>query len=154
MTNKLQIANSKIQNQGFTLMELLIVIGIIVFLSVILLPISLNFYQSQILNKTTDQLVWFLKQARSNALSQMNNFSFGLYFDQKQIVLFQGESYQARQIDQDLNLPIPNSIKISGLEEIVFAKATGLPNQSAKITLSSEQGTREIQVNEIGLISY
>jgi Tfp pilus assembly protein FimT len=139
---------------GFTLVELLIVIGIIIFLAAILLPIGFNFYQLQILNGTTDQIVWLLRQARTNALSQRNNSDCGLYFEKQQIILYQGENYQTRQIDLDEIYPLAGSVQEEGLEEINFAKGTGLPKQTGQIILKLNQGEKIIRINQMGLISY
>lgn len=139
---------------GFTLMELLIVIGIIVFLSAVFLPIGLNFYQLQVLNKTSDQVIWLLKQARTNALSQKKNSAFGLYFAEQQVILYQGESYQLRQIEMDQTYPLAESIQRYGVEEINFSKGTGLPKQTGLVTLKSNQREKTIQINQMGLISY
>ncbi|MFA5188573.1 MAG: prepilin-type N-terminal cleavage/methylation domain-containing protein [Patescibacteria group bacterium] len=154
MTNKLPISKFQTSNPGFTLIELLIVIGIVVLLAAIFLPIGLNFYQIQVLNQTNDQVIWLLKQARSSALSQKNNSAFGLYYNNQQLTLYQGASYEARQVDFDVNYKIPSSVKIEGLSDINFSLAQGLPGQTGTIILSSNQITKTITLNSIGLIDY
>ena len=135
-------------------MELLIVIGIIILLAAIFVPIGLNFYQIQVFNQTNDQVIWLLKQARASAMSQKNNSAFGLYFNNQQITLYQGASYQTRQADLDVNYKIPESVKIEGLGEINFSLGAGLPSQIGPIILSSNKIKKEITLNSIGLIDY
>jgi len=139
---------------GFTLIELIIVIAISIFLVAIFFPIGFNFFQIQVLNGATDSIVWLLKQAESSAISQKNNSAFGLYLAQNQAILFQGDNYQGRVASQDINVSIPMSIRITGLQEIDFAKKTGLPSQAGSIFLSLDGRSQEIQINSIGLISY
>ena len=139
---------------GFTLIELIIVIAISIFLVAIFFPIGLNFYQIQVLNGGTDSIVWLLKQAQSSAISQKNDSAFGLYLAQNQAILFQGNNYQGREASQDINVAIPLSVRIAGLQEIDFAKKTGLPAQTGSIFLSLAGRSEEIQINSIGLISY
>jgi len=87
-------------------------------------------------------------------LSQKNNSAFGLYYNNQQLTLYQGASYQSRQADLDIDYKIPASIKIEGLDDINFSLGTGLPSQTGTITLSSNQITKEITLNSIGLIDY
>ncbi|MCX6743663.1 MAG: prepilin-type N-terminal cleavage/methylation domain-containing protein [Candidatus Parcubacteria bacterium] len=83
-------------NRGFSLIELIVVIGIIAILAIFLLPVSLNYYQREVLKKTEDQLVWLLKEARDNAINQKNGSYFGLYIANDNFIIFQGQSYSQR----------------------------------------------------------
>ncbi len=140
--------------QGFTLVEILVVVAIILFLAAIMVPISLNFYKMQVFNETHERAVGLLKQARSNAFVQKNNADFGLYFGDKQMVLFQGPSYDQRNESQDLSLKLPALVEISGLSEIVFSQGSALPKQSGSLFIKLGQKQKEIIINEQGLIIY
>ncbi len=139
---------------GFTLLELLIVIAIFFLLTAITLPVGWNFYKIQILNKTQDEIVSFLKLARNNALAQKNNSDFGVYIAKEQIVLFQGASYDSRQADKDIMFPVSKIISFSGLSEIDFNSYNAQPSQFGLITISLENQQRLIQINELGTIDY
>jgi len=140
--------------QGFTLVEILVVIAIILFLTAIIAPIGLNFYKIQVFNETHEQIVGLLKQARSNAFIQKNNADFGLYFGDKQMVLFQGPSYSQRDESYDFGLKLPALVEISGLSEIVFSRGSALPKQSGSLLIKLGQKQKEIIINEQGLIIY
>ncbi|HDQ22549.1 MAG TPA: prepilin-type N-terminal cleavage/methylation domain-containing protein [Candidatus Uhrbacteria bacterium] len=140
--------------KGFTLVEVLVVMAVIFFLAVIIIPVSLNFYNLQVFNETHEQIIGLLKQARSNAFIQKNNADFGLYFGDKQMVLFQGPSYGQRDESQDFSLKLPALVEISGFSEIVFSQGSALPKQSGSLLIKSGQKQKEIIINEQGLISY
>ena len=54
-------------NQGFTLLEVLIVVAIIGILSTIIAPSWITFFNRQSLNKSTDQIYQAMQKAKSNA---------------------------------------------------------------------------------------
>jgi prepilin-type N-terminal cleavage/methylation domain-containing protein len=139
---------------GFTLMELLIVIGIIVLLSIILLPIGFNYYQRELLNKTEDQLVWLLKEARDNAVNQKNGSFFGVYIAVNDFIIFQGPNYNQRAAENDSSYSFPETITISGLKEIIFVPNTGTTQQVGTISLALGQFKKDISINEFGIINY
>ena len=101
-------------NKGFTLIEIIIVICIIILVAASLGPVGASFYRQQLLNKTEQQLIGILKQARSNAVNQINNSAFGVYIYNNQAVLFQGFNFLDRESDQDLNYSFSGKIYFSG----------------------------------------
>lgn len=141
-------------NRGFTLTEILVVIGIFALLSILLVPLGLNYYQREVLNKTDDQLVWVLKEARDNALNQNGGSSFGVYIAANNFTLFRGTSFNQRIIEDDINYSFPDSITFTGLQEIVFSPNTGATSQIGKISLSTGHYQRDILINELGVIDY
>jgi prepilin-type N-terminal cleavage/methylation domain-containing protein len=141
-------------SRGFTLTEILVVIGIFALLSILLVPLGLNYYQREVLNKTDDQLVWVLKEARDNALNQNGGSSFGVYIAAHSFTLFRGISFSQRVAADDLNYSFPSSIAVTGLQEIVFLPNNGTTSTIGKISLSNGQYQRDILINELGVIDY
>ena len=140
--------------RGFTLIELLVVLAIFIVLLAIILPMGIRLYQIELLNKTQAQLVWLLREARDNSVNQKNNSYFGVKILPEEMVLFRGDSYENRMVDEEEVSIYPNTINITGLEEIIFNPTTGFTNTSGSILLSSSSASREIQINQIGTINY
>lgn len=138
--------------KGFTLFEIIIVLSFIVIVAIVAIPASLNFLKQQNLNTTTSNVLATLRQARSQAVSQKNDSSFGVKFLSNSYVLFQGSSYAARTTSQDLLFTIPGTVSISGISEIVFTKRTGLPNTTGTILIMAGTASRSVNINQQGTI--
>lgn len=141
-------------NKGFTLIEVIIVICIILLLFVIVWPIGANFYRQELSNKAQQQLVWILKQARSNAVNQKNNANFGVKLEPGTAVLFQGNNFNERNQDQDITYSLPSIIKQTGLQEIVFSANTGFVNNPGTVILNSYNSSKVIEINQLGVLDY
>ena len=142
--------------QGFTLIEILLVIAIIVALALFTLPIGIRFYKIQQLDSATDGIVQSLRRAQLKALSQGDN-SFGVYVGSGQTgqySLFKGNSYEHRT-DEEV-FKINSSISFSNVSEVVFSKLEGLPTitgQGNDIILTTDTGTKTIDINEMGRVN-
>jgi prepilin-type N-terminal cleavage/methylation domain-containing protein len=117
---------------GFTLLEILLVIGIISILLVFIVPISLDFYKSQQLETQTQSVIQTLRRAQSKATVVELDSSFGVYFGTSNYTLFKGSSYfdSGRDSQYDEIFDFPEIINIGGLDEIVFLKSEGVPKGS------------------------
>ncbi len=154
MKNNLQILKFQTSNAGFTLIELIVVIGIVVLLAAIFLPIGFNFYRLQIFNRINDQVIWLIKEARAGALSQKGDLNFGVHLEGDQIIAYQGNNFSERQSDLDQVYPIPSFIKFSGISDISFNPGSALPSQGGTISISYNESVKNISINSLGTIDY
>ncbi|KPJ57115.1 hypothetical protein AMJ49_02330 [Parcubacteria bacterium DG_74_2] len=115
---------------GFTLLEILILVGIIIILTSFLLPVGLNFYKSQQLETQAQAVIQTLRRAQLKAIAIELDSSFGVYFTDDNYTLFKGDSYLTRDIQYDEIFDFPVTIKISGLSEFVFLKSQGIPKEN------------------------
>ena len=151
--------------RGFTLMELLVTMGITVVLGGVAMSNYLNYKASSILDGAATELLGTLRDAQQRSVSQDQQSAWGVYInavanDNDYYELFSGNSYASGTVVSRANLP-------SGLKfllppqgstmEIDFAKSTGLPNAAALITIASVSDSslaKTINVNgTTGLIS-
>jgi prepilin-type N-terminal cleavage/methylation domain-containing protein len=140
--------------KGFTFVEFLLVMTIIVVLLALTIPLGISFYQSQQLNITAEEIIQALRRAQLKSMSQSEH-SFGVYLgsgQSGQYVLFRGNSYASR--DDEEIFDIPDDISFSGLSEVVFSKLNGIPSVSDDIILINDSNTGVININEAGRISY
>jgi type II secretory pathway pseudopilin PulG len=141
-----QVPSSKIQDykRGFTVFELLIVLGFIVILSIVIIP-SLSERRSRIdLDNTAKKIVTLLREAQSRSMAQASSTSWGVHFENSATTtpfyaLF-ATSYATGTRIGYYRLPpsiryATSSVAEGGSLDIIFAQITGLPSTSTSITL-------------------
>jgi len=143
-------ANKK---KAFTLVETLFVIGIFSILVIFTLPLSLDFYKKYQLNVYTEELIQALRRVQLKSMSIEQDSKFGIYLTEKNYVLFRGNSYATRETQYDETFDLPQAINSSGLSEIVFTKAEGLPSATGSIVLSNNIENKTIDINSLGRIN-
>lgn len=144
----------KKSKSGFTLIEILISLGIFAILFAIGLPLSLDSYRNYILNSETSNLVTLIRRAESLALSNVHNSSHGIYIEEDRIILFEGESYAARNTAFDEEFERAEVVSISGPTEIVFSALESKPNAAVSFVLSNLLNVHRVDVNEHGAIFW
>jgi len=138
---------------AFTLIEITLIIALLTVILMVAVPYGLRFFNIERLNGVSRQLLESLRLSQFQSMYQDMDNSFGIYIRQDQFVLFRGKSYIERDIQYDQIYYLPEQIDIRGLIEIVFAKLTGLPDQSGEIILTSGGRENIIYINNQGLIS-
>lgn len=138
--------------KGFTLLEIIIVISIVAIIFIVAIPMSITFLKSQNLNTTTNNVLSTLRQAQTQAMFQKNDSSFGVKFLDDSYILFQGSSYVTRVTSEDILISTPFTVSISGINEIVFAKRTGIPNTTGALLIMAGTINRSVYINQQGTI--
>ncbi len=142
---------------GFTLIETLLVVAIIVVIFAFSAPYGLNFYQNQLVSETQINIIDALERSRHSAVLQKNDSKFGVAFNQiegsNSYVVFQGNSYAQRVGAEDDIYPVLSEIVFSGLGEVVFSKLTGLPSATGTITITYGDVSKSVTINDSGLVS-
>jgi prepilin-type N-terminal cleavage/methylation domain-containing protein len=149
------------RSKGFTLVELLIVIGITLVLASATIPIYGNLQVSGQLNDTEDRIIQTLRTAQGRSEARLNNSSHGVYFEintsrADRYILYQGDSYATRDTSYDRaetpSASITFSTTLSG-SDVSFSKGLGAPNATGTITLTHDiQGTRSVVINSLGTV--
>jgi prepilin-type N-terminal cleavage/methylation domain-containing protein len=138
---------------GFTLLEILLVIGIVSILLVTTVPIGLDFFRNQQLGTQTQFLIQTLRRAQIKAMSVELDSSFGVYISNHNYTLFKGNSYLSRDNQYDEVFNLSEIINPSGVLEVVFSKFEAKPSATGNIILSSNSSTETININEMGRIN-
>jgi len=113
--------------QGFTLIELMIVIALIFMFSSITFPVSYSFFHKSALKDEAGNIESSLRKAQSLAITGRGDSSAGVKLSQDSYTVFEGETYQDRRTSKDLVIAFPIVMAIDGAQEVVFQKTTGLP---------------------------
>lgn len=144
-----------IDSHGFTIFEVIIVIGVGIVLVLMTLPVSVRFYQISIADETTNDIVSIFRRAESSAMLGKYDRAFGVKFLPDQYVLFQGPSYLSRVVIEDQISPLPSGTILSGLpDEIIFTKQTGAPSATGTLSVRVFDRTHHVDIRNGGVIEY
>jgi prepilin-type N-terminal cleavage/methylation domain-containing protein len=142
-------------NRGFTLIEILITIGIVTTIAAFSVPMAVDFYNTQIIKSTSDEIFSALKKAQAFSLYRRNDQVHGVLFDEG------GDTYQLFSDDDDdtndsvyklEGITVDYSTTLSEDDTITFEKGTGIPNDFVVITLTKGAIIQDISICESGLI--
>lgn len=151
MTDKISNKTKK----GFTLIELMIAIALIIMFSGLTLPVGFNFYQESTLNDQARNLENSLRRAQAMAMTGRGESNAGVKIEEGQYTIFEGESFGERRGEADITIPFPIALSTSGTDEIVFQKLTGLPTfpeEERSIIIIFGANSQEITINSQGKI--
>lgn len=141
--------------RGFTLLEILLVIGIIAVLISISSPFLLDFYRSWQIETTGQEIVQTARRAQLKAVSGEMDSNFGVRFSANQYALFRGDSFLSRDTAYDEVFELAPGLNLSGISEIVFLKPEGKTNppEGGDIILTNGQKTFTININQLGRVN-
>jgi len=157
----------KLQNRGFTIIELIIVITIFVIIFAGTSVVIANLYGKQNLKNHGLRLVDDLREAYTNSVSQKNNSTWGVKLDTTtnpdRYVIFKGTAYTLRDASFDRVVVFPagvflNQISLNGGgTELLFGQGSGRTSDYGSFRLATSEtsdGTFLINVNGLGLVDY
>lgn len=140
---------------GFTLIEIVIAVAILVALAGLGLIVGIDLYKSNVLGTELDNAVNVLQKARAEAQANIGGSPHGISLQSNRYVIFRGSSYAARDPLYDEEILISPIITATGSSEIVFSQLSGNANASGTITLTDERGVSfVVSVDSEGRIDW
>jgi len=143
--------------RGFTLVELLVVFGIFIIVSVLSIPFVQSFQVRSDLRTATNDLMQTLRRAQLQSVDGVAGFGWGVYLDNagKKFVLFNGATYAGRDAGYDLETAFPAAFSLSSDfgNEVAFAVFSGLPSVTGTTTMANNNNeSKNINISALGLI--
>jgi len=151
--------------KGFTLIEVLTVVGILVVLTAMAVPAYHYFQAESELSNTTEEIITILRLAQNKTLASEGASQWGVFFDNSasphQFVLFKGASYPSLDPAFDEVHSLPTSVEIYGInlgggggDEIIFNRLTGGTDQTGNIVLrlKTDSKTKTVYVEQSGMV--
>ena len=143
---------------GFTILEILLVVGMIVLLVAVSVPALGGWAARSQLSNFPLQAIDSLRRAEARATSGSGNSDHGVHFESGQFVLFEGSTYSAVDPDNQV-VSLPANMTISAISltgggaDVIFEKPTGETATDGTITFEyTPDGTSiTVSVNELGL---
>ncbi len=146
-------------NRGFSLLEILLVVGIMgVLAAVIAFPLS-SFHRAQTIRGATADVSSLIQQAQSLTLASHDSLQYGVHLTTSTATLFSGTSYSAgAATNRVMTLPsgVTAAWSVQGNgADIIFERLTGETNQYGTITLSLSSPTlsRTITISKLGSVA-
>lgn len=140
--------------KGFSLLEALIAITVLVLIMATATPLVVNYYTVYRIITAQQDLMSVLRKAQALSTSNQYKDSFGAYIASDKYILFRGSSYASRTVAFDEEVLRPEAVSITGLGEVVFTRLSGRPSATGTITLTSNDITKTITVNDEGRINW
>ncbi len=140
---------------GFTMLEMALSIALLGIIFGMTMPMYRVFTIRNDLDIATIAIVSDLHRAQ--VLSQVadGDSSWGVHVSSGSILIYKGTSYVLRDSTYDEVTNIPTTILVSGLNDVVFSKKTGLPQNTGTIALtSSSNEIRNVTINQKGMVDY
>jgi Tfp pilus assembly protein FimT len=129
---------------AFTLLEILMIVGIIALLAALAIPALHNFQLSSDLENSSQELINALRLAQQRTIASEGDSSWGVYFiaggPPHQYVLFKGDSYLSRDASKDEIHKISGAVLISeinlgGMPEVIFSRISGDSSSQGSVVL-------------------
>ncbi len=150
----------KLSNKsGFTLIEILVAIGIVLVLGFIIVTTFVSFRKNQSLSLDTQTITTVLSQARNQTISSKNSTSYGVHFGTSKITLFTGTVYNSLDTtNEDFNLSSTDTILSVGLNgggnDVIFERLTGETSRNGTVVVSSPgiAQSKTVTIYKTGLV--
>ncbi len=143
-------------SNGYTILEFLVVIGIMLMVSLFTVSVSLPELQRERVGDTANNVASALFLAQQNAYAGNGNTAHGIKFNGSSFEVFEGETYDTKTISETIQLPanvrITNISFADGKQEVVFPKDTIFPSTTGIVTFTDAQQNYRLTVNAEGLI--
>lgn len=126
--------------KSFTLVELLLIVGILIILTAISVPTFRYFQKESDLNNSTQGIINTLRLAQNKTLASERESNYGVHFEAEKFILFKGASYDPSATNNETH-NLPQSVEIyeinlaGGETKVVFDRLTGETNQFGKVSL-------------------
>ncbi len=137
------------KNNGFTLLEILISLSILVLITTLILVSFNALNNKQTLDKQMDFIESAVSRTRTNAINSLNSVNQTFTFASTSV------TYDGKTINLDSNVSLLSHT--TGTTSITFSRLTGYPNATGTLVYKLQKGntviaTSSILINNLGII--
>ena len=139
---------------GFTLIELILVLAIMLTISVMAPTFYSRFLLQNAVANTTDQLSGSLRKAQIYSMVGKQNSAWSVNYSSNTITAYKGTVFATRNTSFDEKFSVNTNVSVSGITDINFARLTGIPTPSTStIIISSGTNSDTITINSQGVVN-
>lgn len=135
---------------GFTLIELIIVIGLFITIGSFATPFASSFLTRIYHENAKSLIITSLHRSQSLSMEGKGSGEWGICLIDHTLRIYTGSCASPTQKEDST---IPQSIAISGLSDTTFTRVTGEPSQSLTITITSSLATTLLTLNSLGVLN-
>lgn len=151
--SKFQIPDSRFLKRGFTIVEIMIGLGILLIIVGLGLFLSMDLYRSYAFRSEQGTVLSVLHRARTRALSNINQLPHGVHFQADKYVIFEGFTFVASASNNE-DFPASGAVTHTPTSlDVVFDQLTG-NTAPATIVLAGQGHTATISFNSEGKIDW
>lgn len=144
--------------KGYTLLELLLVVGIFLIVILVATPFSVTAVQKSRIENTVQGVKSQLFVAQQNAYARKNNRIYGVSFSSNSYSVFYGQDLSTIENTEVFALPAGTSIDQIALtnnaQQITFALGSFRPSASGTIRFKTLNQYVVLEINSEGFISW
>jgi prepilin-type N-terminal cleavage/methylation domain-containing protein len=145
--------------RGFTLIEIIVVLGIFSILAAAGLAFSFDSYRGYLFQGEYTSVINLLSKARNRAINNFNESDHALEILSGEYRLYATDEYNASNPATYLSLPRNNELTFSGPNKVVFKQLSGDLSSCdsvdpCKITFGYGFQTMNITINNVGGIIW
>jgi prepilin-type N-terminal cleavage/methylation domain-containing protein len=146
-------------NKGFTLIEFLVVMGIMVLVFGFGLFFSMDAYRGYTFRSERDLAISILQKARAQSISNINQQPHGVHIDSvgKQYIIFEGTTFSG-SASSNIYVPfVSSAVSHSGMSDVFFNQLDGgvaTPPAAWPFTDPTSGRTSSVTINAEGQITW
>lgn len=147
---------NSLSQRGFSLMELLIVLALILLLSVITFSAFSSKLSKTYVEKEAEVTLSYINKAHNQSVALQDNSSFGVKVASSTLYFFRGTSYASGNdiVTYRFRDAVASTTLTGGVSELYFSRITGVPSAVGTITFTSRKDastTKTILIQATGL---
>jgi type II secretory pathway pseudopilin PulG len=131
---------------------MILVLGLIAVIAGFSVPIYSDYQRRNEVASAQQIVITAIETAQVSSQGTIEDTTWGLKINGNTMIVFKGATYVTRDTTRDISFDIPSHVAVSGINEIVFAKMTGITTNTGTITLSNSNSTKTITVNTKGAV--
>ena len=139
---------------GFTLIEIMLVVGIILIVGFFSAAFSTRMIPQMAVSSTADIFRSVLGKAQVYAISGREYSPWGVHYENHMITMFKGDSYAMRNTNFDEKTKIDEMVEVSGFADNIFALPNGMPSEFGRDIIISSKNMEKmiISLNKEGVV--
>ena len=148
------LGNMKQSEGGFTLIEVLLVLALLVALSGVGLFYSVDSFRRSQFRAERDLAVSVLEQARAQSMANVDERPHGVHINTSSYILFSGSTFDAAN-PNNRSYPVNAVINHTGMTDVVFEQVSGNATVTGGSLIFSHGVTQSvITISNVGQINW